>query len=455
MGPTIGGDIVATKTFRVIRSGALPGARNMALDEALMGGDGTPVPTLRLYRWLPWTLTLGRFQGVEAAHLDPFRERGWEVTRRATGGGAIFHADELTYSLVLPAGDGRIPRNTADSYHWIHGAVTEALGRRGANSGPRGPGGTPPGEDPFFCFDRTAAIDLVSGGRKIVGSAQRRTRRAFLQHGSILLGDHPTAPGSVSLADLAGVAAADPVPLEDALVDATAALLGATPEEESTTEDELLLGSVGEEERYGHPGWVLHAGRRGGREASAPDPQRIPGSPPAEPLRVLRARLTEEGLQVEGSMGGARPLLPHTSLVAIEAVRWRTEETRALLLERDPWDSTFQRSHFEPPPTGMGPEGGDSLGRTVVEETLALGLLYGDGSVAHMDARRFNYTDLGDDRTGDWPADFATLLHALVTAAPAAARGPGIRAWDRRHRPHLAGDPRSLTRSLMQLAGRS
>ena len=79
---------MAAKTFRWIRSGALRGARNMALDEAVAAADPPP-PTVRVYRWDPWTLSLGWFQRVEEADLAPFRAKGWDVTRRATGGGAI------------------------------------------------------------------------------------------------------------------------------------------------------------------------------------------------------------------------------------------------------------------------------------------------------------------------------------------------------------------------------
>jgi lipoate-protein ligase A len=390
----------------------------MALDEAVAAADPPP-PTVRVYRWDPWTLSLGWFQRVEEADLAPFRAKGWDVTRRATGGGAILHADEVTYSVVLPAGDPRIPRPVAASYDWLHGAVREALAAVGVESAVRGREEPRAGPDPFFCFARTAAIDLVAGERKIVGSAQRRTRAAFLQHGSIPLSPNGTAPGSTSVAEALPGGRPDPAALEEALGRAFARVLGAEAVPSGPTAEEEARARALEEAKYGDPAWVLRPWRSRGRR---PAPL-----PPI--LRVLRAEVAGEGLVVKASVGGLRPLLPHERLLAVDAAAFERVESRALAVERDPWDSTFRRSPFAGAAGPAGPEGLPPARAEVRETAVLVALAYGDPpETALLDARRFNYADLGDRRTGDWRADVRTLLSDLLSRAPGASRGPGAGA---------------------------
>jgi lipoate-protein ligase A len=410
----------------------------MALDEALAdpAPGSPPVPTVRVYRWDPWTLSLGYFQRVEPRDLDPFLHAWFGVTRRATGGGAILHADEVTYSVVLPADDPRIPRPAAASYDWLHGAVREALEAAGVGSEVRGAGAPAEGPDPFFCFARTAPIDLVAGGRKIAGSAQRRTREAFLQHGSIPLSPNGTAPASTSVAEELGGRAADPAALEEALGRAFARVLGAEAVPGAPTEEEEARARALEEGKYGNREWVLRPWRGRGRAAAAPaapspaGPAEIPG-----PLRVLRAEVSPVAVRVLGSVGGARPSLPHSRLRAVDAALFRRVEERALAVERDPWDSTFRRSPFAGAGSAAGPEGLPPVRASVEETEAAVLLLYGDPpELLRIDARRFNYKDLGARRTGEWGLDARAWLSDLLALAPRAARGPGACAV-------LAGSP--------------
>jgi lipoate-protein ligase A len=398
----------------------------MALDEALAAAE-RPAPTLRLYRWDPWTLSLGWFQRVGDAELAPFLRAGFGVTRRPTGGGAIFHADELTYSVVLPADDPRIPRDTAASYDWLHEAVRAALAEEGVATEGRGRGAPEAGSDPFFCFARTAAIDLVARGRKLVGSAQRRTRSAFLQHGSIPLSPNGTAPGSTSVAEERGGRAVDPARLEEALGRAFARALGAEAVPASPTPEEEARADSLEREKYGNLDWVRKPWKGRGRET----PGALPGGAIADvaalpPLRVLRAEVAADHLRVTGAVGGDRPTLPHGRLRAFDVGAFRTVETRALTVERDPWDSTFRRSAFADGRGEADPEG-TPPSRVRTEETdVALLLLYdGPPALLRIDGRRFNYADLGERRTGGWERDLAALVGALAVGAPGAARGPG------------------------------
>ena len=176
--------------IRLITDEAREGAFNMALDEALLEhvGRGASPPTLRLYRWDPPTISLGYFQPyAEYAALAP-PAGALPVVRRQTGGGAILHDQELTYSLTLPLGHELLAGGARGLYEQMHAAIAEALGPLGVRAQRRGSGAEDsPRRGPFFCFARRYAEDLVLDGGKIAGSAQRRTKRAVLQHGSIML----------------------------------------------------------------------------------------------------------------------------------------------------------------------------------------------------------------------------------------------------------------------------
>jgi len=417
----------------------------MALDEALAGdGAAPPAPALRLYRWRPWTLSLGWFQRVREEDLSPFLRAGHQVTRRPTGGGAIFHADEATYALVLPADDPRIPPDTAASYARFHGAVIEALRAVGVEASARG-GVAEAGPDPFFCFQRATPLDLVARGRKLVGSAQRRTRTAFLQHGSIPLSPGGTAPAATSLLEERGGSPADPGAIEEALAASFARVLGAAAVPSAPAPEEEARAARLEEAKYGNMGWVLRPWRSRGRETA--------GSPtPRPPLRVLGARVLPEGLAVDSSAGGGHPLLPHARLAGYEVGRVRRREERAVPEARDPWDSTFPRSAFPPGPGGPEPP---SHRRVLEEEEdTLLAMAYRDPAEAvRIDARRFNYAGLGSARTGRWPEDLRLLLGALAAAAPVATPGPGVRAALEGREPPLHADAAALHRAAAAAAG--
>lgn len=177
-------------SLRFIIDEPLSGAVNMARDDALLEfiGHGKSPSTLRLYGWQEPTISLGYFQRIaEAEKLDGGLER-LPVVRRPTGGGAILHDLELTYSLTAPLDHPLVAAGTHRLYALAHDAIIMALeqiGARAMRSGVTDDSG--PTRGPFFCFARRHALDLVIGADKIAGSAQRRTRWAVLQHGSIVL----------------------------------------------------------------------------------------------------------------------------------------------------------------------------------------------------------------------------------------------------------------------------
>ena len=177
-----------------------PGACNMARDEFLLERveRDDSAPALRLYSFDPPAITIG-FHQSSGAGLDirAIERDGVDVVRRFTGGRALLHAGELTYSIV--AGTGRPPFDThlQDSYKRISEALVWALrfvGVEASISEGRPASGHRSLSKP--CLDSVSRHEITAGGRKIVASAQRRTRNAFLQHGSILL-----TPASGSIVD--------------------------------------------------------------------------------------------------------------------------------------------------------------------------------------------------------------------------------------------------------------
>lgn len=183
------------ESIRLLIDEALPGVRNMAVDEALMrsAADAGRV-TLRLYRWEPGCVSFGRNQEARDAY-DPAAsaERGIDVVRRPTGGRAVYHHRELTYSVTAPTGTWGSLR---EIYRRINRALATGLRELGvpaicAGDEPDGPGRrrTVPLPTPRACFRDPLPGEVTVEGRKLVGSAQWRDGGAFLQHGSILLVD--------------------------------------------------------------------------------------------------------------------------------------------------------------------------------------------------------------------------------------------------------------------------
>ncbi|MDP6538517.1 MAG: lipoate--protein ligase family protein [Planctomycetota bacterium] len=183
-----GAESTLARPWRRITTWEAPPGFNMGLDEALLECEESP-PTLRLYTWNPQTLSLGYFQRFADV---PAAEHAESVVRRITGGGAIHHANELTFSLTTSANDPLYRGPIADSYRRVHSAVARALGELGVEADLRGKAAVESDrEGTGMCFHASTALDLVWDRRKGVGSAQRRRRGRVLHHGSIKLGTTP------------------------------------------------------------------------------------------------------------------------------------------------------------------------------------------------------------------------------------------------------------------------
>ncbi|MGH7331523.1 MAG: lipoate--protein ligase family protein [Candidatus Rokuibacteriota bacterium] len=182
-----------TSRWRLLVTEPTDGATNMAIDEALWRGRqaGTSPPTLRFFGWAPPTVSLGYGQPLNAdVDISACRALGVGVVRRPTGGSAIYHDGperELTYSVSASAEDLGATADLLEIYRWIGAALLRGLKTLGAPA-ELVPVVATEGPIPAFCFARTGRYEIEIGGRKVVGSAQRRQGACFLQHGSILLG---------------------------------------------------------------------------------------------------------------------------------------------------------------------------------------------------------------------------------------------------------------------------
>jgi lipoate-protein ligase A len=190
---------------RLLIHGPSPGAWNMAFDEALLeGADSDRVATLRFYEWAVPTLSLGYFQPVADRDQHP-ASLTCPLVRRSSGGGAILHDRELTYSIAMPV-DRQSAANAVRLSLSIHEALVAALSKFAIKATMYNEASLQEPKEPFLCFARRAIGDLIVENRKIAGSAQRRRRGAILQHGSVLLAASDFAPELRGLLELTGQA---------------------------------------------------------------------------------------------------------------------------------------------------------------------------------------------------------------------------------------------------------
>jgi lipoate-protein ligase A len=232
-------------TLRVVRTGALEPALNLAVDDLLLEqGNGT---SIRTYRWEPSGLSIGRFQdaslfaGVAGQH---------RLVRRPTGGGAIYHADELTFAVTF---DARAAWGTDQTYVILHDAVLRALSAIGARASrlpPDAPSPSPRAHKNAWCFASPGRHDLVAAdGRKILGSAQRRIRRPrgrILVHGSLVLSRPAATPFVAAVADQVDLGEGVRETLEESLITELAAALdplGVTEEIPLTADEFAAAGA--------------------------------------------------------------------------------------------------------------------------------------------------------------------------------------------------------------------
>jgi lipoate-protein ligase A len=168
------------------------GAWNMAVDESILEhiGRGESPPTLRLYAWTPPCLSLGHAQPFADVDMTRLKSRGWEVVRRATGGRAILHTDELTYSVIAPADEPRVVGSVLESYNRLAGALLLAVKSLELPVEMKEGKANENGSSNPVCFEVPSTYEITVNGKKLIGSAQARKKEGVLQHGSLpLTGD--------------------------------------------------------------------------------------------------------------------------------------------------------------------------------------------------------------------------------------------------------------------------
>ncbi|MEX1018546.1 MAG: biotin/lipoate A/B protein ligase family protein [Litorilinea sp.] len=183
----------APTTWRLIIDDApRSGAANMALDQALAEAcaAGDAPPTLRFYRWEPPAVSLGRHQPITDIDAAVVAANGYTIVRRPTGGRAILHTDEFTYSVAAPDTEPRVQGSVMEAYLRLSEALLAGLHRLNVPADKAG-GDVRAGSDvSAACFETPSAYEITAGTRKLMGSAQSRRAGYVLQHGSLpLYGD--------------------------------------------------------------------------------------------------------------------------------------------------------------------------------------------------------------------------------------------------------------------------
>ncbi|MBN2562990.1 MAG: lipoate--protein ligase family protein [Phycisphaerae bacterium] len=295
LGPDLSYDLRMAAS-RLLIDPPLPGPINMARDEALLMActDPDAPPVLRFYAWSPPTISLGYFQDYAEYERLPPPAGDLPVVRRTTGGGAILHDLELTYSIVIPASHALVAGRPNHLYELAHQAVIDAIGHGVRLLGTDNTAcGASTQRGPFFCFARRHGLDVVideprtsteepqalpeeprasaraapathekpAGCSKLAGSAQRRTKTAVLQHGSVVLDSRYTQQPAATWRRLAG----EPISFDRAvrrLRSAFEASLGMALRTDSWSEEELKA-AMRYEQRYAGKAWTVHRRRDG------------------------------------------------------------------------------------------------------------------------------------------------------------------------------------------------
>jgi lipoyl(octanoyl) transferase len=268
----------------IIEDKARSGAANMALDEAiaLSCSAGDAPPTLRFYRWDPAAVSLGRHQNIADVDEAKVEAMGFDLVRRTTGGRAILHTDELTYSVAASEAEPRMAGGVMDAYLRLSNGLLTGLQVLGL-AAEKAAGSVRAGPDvSAACFEVPSAYEITAGGRKLMGSAQSRRRGHVLQHGSLpLIGDITRLVALLSLAEdeaaelrrqlaeractlAQALNVAEDSPLVDfqrvaqAMAAGFAEALNLDLKPGQLTPDEIRCAAELIRTRYAHPEWIRH-----------------------------------------------------------------------------------------------------------------------------------------------------------------------------------------------------
>lgn len=266
--------------WRLLETASCSPFRNMAVDEALFEGYRVrPEPVLRIYGWKPAAFSIGYSQDAGAVlDVPASKEAGIPFVRRITGGGIIYHADEVTYCLVCSDTDIGVPSSIKEGYRILCSFLLETYRRMGLTPSFAVDAGRKESARSTFCFSSFEDYDIVVDGRKIGGNAQKRRRNLVLQHGSIPLSldiaaisryvKEPLAQAgrkSASLADLVGAPVAFEA-LARILKDSFSSVFSAHLAADGLNAQEAEAAERLQRQKYGTDAWNLH--RKAGNEAA-------------------------------------------------------------------------------------------------------------------------------------------------------------------------------------------
>jgi lipoate-protein ligase A len=267
-----------TKDWRLLVTGPARGPWNMAVDEGMVEhiGRGESRPTLRLYAWALPCLSLGHAQPHGDIDLRRLKAHGWDMVRRPTGGRAILHTDELTYSVTTAPDEPLMAGSVLESYNRVAEALLEAVRLLGLKAEIKDTGSAERDPSNPVCFEVQSSSEITADGKKLIGSAQARRKEGILQHGSLpLTGDLSRITEALTFeSEAARVAAAERLvgratTVESALGrvvtwdDAVAAFATAFErvlelrfERCPLSESELRRADELVRDKYGHPSWM-------------------------------------------------------------------------------------------------------------------------------------------------------------------------------------------------------
>jgi len=250
----------------------------MATDESILRhvASGASPPTLRLYAWSPACLSLGYAQPFANVDIQRLNTHGWEVVRRATGGRAILHTDELTYSVIAPNDEPRVAGTVLESYNRLAQALLLAVKYLDVPVEVKEGKTNEDSIDNPVCFEIPSTYEITVDGKKLIGSAQARKKEGVLQHGSLpLTGDlaricqalvfeseaarNEASKRLLERATTVEGALGREISWEEAsqsFVRAFEAQLGIQFEEGKLSESESKMADQLVEEKYDHPSWM-------------------------------------------------------------------------------------------------------------------------------------------------------------------------------------------------------
>lgn len=178
------------ETWAFLDTGVLTPAMNMAVDEALLTwhSQGLIPPILRFYEWKPAGLSVGYFQKINGKiDVEAAKRHGFDLVRRQTGGRAVLHDKELTYSVIVNEKHENMPSSVTEAYRVISQGLLKGFQHLGIDAGFAIPEGKLGQTGSAVCFEEPSWYELIVNGRKAAGSAQTRQKGVILQHGSIPL----------------------------------------------------------------------------------------------------------------------------------------------------------------------------------------------------------------------------------------------------------------------------